>query len=354
VDNFSNKNIYTVTQPLGNVAQYSTDVIDLEYFIADITKFTVGGFFGALKFINGEFGIGYFYDGNQYATDLTKSTSRFIDVSIFDTAKIIIPEKSANKSNTHVLELDGSFINYVHEKTMISLLAKAAFKFGSGGFVIRAPEFNMTIDNFNVGITMITEKGKLLNGHFSSMYMSNRSRVGYYRQGTLLYQTQNNILSNRRRAYGLLLFFNMNPFTGTEIQVQIKQDLFTYDPYMVIKGTGYVADRVNSNNNFSYRLAFEINEKLTPLIKYARVYVEQDHGGYYPVMGSYFTSWGFRFGIDVLSKPLFWNIALEAGYVFSYIDLYDSQGNFGSLNNNIDQNDNISQIYFGIRWGYLK
>jgi hypothetical protein len=146
----------------------------------------------------------------------------------------------------------------------------------------------------------------------------------------------------------------MKPVRGASIDVAFQQDFLTWDPFMVLDGSLYVRDSVNTNNNFSYSASFSINEKLLPFIKYAKAYVNQTHGGYYPKVGNYFASWGFNAGIDVLTAPLFLNIALEAGYIFSYIDLYNSNHEFGVLNNNIDQGDNISQFYIGVRWGYLQ
>jgi hypothetical protein len=88
-----------------------------------------------------------------------------------------------------------------------------------------------------------------------------------------------------------------------------------------------------------------INEAFVSKIEFAKIYLNQIHGGYYPKGGAYLTSWGFNTRFDILTDPLFFNLAFEAGLNFLYIDLNDDNGNFGFPNNNIDAGDNLLEFF---------
>ena len=137
------------------------------------------------------------------------------------------------------------------------------------------------------------------------------------------------------------------------MDLTFRQDFLTRDPFMAFSDTGYTMDTKNRNNNFHYTLSLLMNERLFRPIKYAEIYFNQVHGGFYPKKARYLTSWGFNTGFDMMTAPLFFNIAFEAGLNFSYIDLVDEYSQWGYCNNNIDSGDNLLEFYIGIRWGFL-
>ncbi len=355
VNNYQNKNIYAVTQPLGIQSKIENDIINLNIFISDITNWYVGGLHFGLMPGNTWLGVGYYYDANQYYGTNNSDIARFINPKSMENASIKIPKRDSLKSNTHIYELNFGVTHELSENISFDLLFQFARKMGKEGFrgyVIRGPEFGMMLENYNFGISYISEKGKMLEGYFSSMYMSNRLR--YESSGdTLFYHTQNNQLSADRKSYGFTGFFRMKPFRGTAIDLSYRQDFLTRGPFTTYSDSGYIVDSTNTNNNFGYTLSLIINEKLLSKIKYAEIYFNQTHGGFYPKTGGYLASWGFNTGFHFMSAPLFFNLAFDAGLNFTYIDLYDQNSVFGVQNNNIDAGDNLIEFYIGIRWGFL-
>jgi hypothetical protein len=183
--------------------------------------------------------------------------------------------------------------------------------------------------------------------------MSNRFMYEFVSADTVHHWTQNNILNSNRKVHGITAYFKWKPFKGSAVDLTFRQDFASRDPFMYISGSEYLIDTVNTKYNFNYTLSMAINEDLVSKIKFAKVYLNQVHGGYYPKGGAYLTSWGFNTGFDMLTAPLFFNLAFEAGLNFSYIDLNDDNGNFGFPNNNIDAGDNVIEFFLGVRWGFM-
>lgn len=355
VNNYQNKNIYTVTQPLGITMQMKNNLLNFNAFFSDVTNWYVGGLHFGLTPGNAWLGVGYYYDANQYKNTLTSEISRFIEIDTIDSPSGVLPDQDSLKSNVHIYELNFGIWHKISESISLNILFQFAQKIakgGANGYVIKGPELGIEMDNFNFGLSYITETGKLLAGHFSSMYMSNRLRVQSIINDTVTYQTQNNFLSENRKSYGFILFFRVKPIKGTAIDFSFRQDFLTRYPFMDFIGSEYKVDSSNINNNFEYTLSLIMNEELWSPIKYAEIYLNQIHGGFYPKTATYFASWGFNTGFDILTAPLFLNIAFEAGLNFSYIDLYDSNLNWGFPNNNIDSGDNLLEFYVGFRWGF--
>lgn len=353
VNKFENKSIYSVTQPLGLNWLAENDAAKFNLFIADITNWNIGGLHLMIYPGNAMLGCGYYYDADLYKQLLSNKISRFIDIEKLDTIQIKVPNEDAMKSHNHIYELNFGFWHRISASTSLNLLFQFASKMGkqdAKGFVLKGPEVQIEMDQFNFGLSYITEKGKLLAGHLSSMYMSNRLRQ-FARNDSVYNYTQNNIISPHRKAFGFDLFFKMKPFKGSVIDFTFRQDFITKYPFTYLVQN--ITDSVNIKNNFALDLSMEINQELWGPIKYAQAYIKQVHGGLFPKTARYFTSWGFSTGFELLTAPLFFNLAFEAGLDFSYIDLNDQLGKWGQLNNNIDAGDNMLEFYLGIRWGYL-
>lgn len=357
VNGYQNKNIYTVTQPLGITMQYKNELIDANAFVSDISNWYVGGAHFGFTIGNTWLGCGYYYDANQYNGTLTTETSRFIDIDALEDLNGKLPDSDSVPSNNHIYEVNFGFWQQVMEDFLLDVHFQFAQKIaqdGFDGYVIRGPEVGITLKNFNFGLSYIVDKGRLLEGHLSSMYMSNRLRYEQIEADTVFYWTQNNMLSKDRKSYGFVLFFRASPFTGTAVDLSFRQDFLTRTPFTVNTGDGSVGtDSTSKKNNFTFSLSLRMNERLFDPIKYAEIYLNQTHGGFYPIGGKYLASWGFNTGFDVLTAPLFFNLAFEAGLNFTYIDLYDAGLNFGFPNNNIESGDNLLEFFVGIRWGFL-
>ena len=355
VNNYQNRNIYTVTQPLGIKMQYANELFDVHAFISDVTNWYVGGAHFGITLGSAWLGCGYYYDADQYKGTLTTETSRFINIDSVENISEKIPADSI-KSNNHIYEVNLKVWREVRENLSFDILFQFAQKIAKGGidgFVIKGPEFGITMNNFNYGLSYIAERGRLLEGHLSSMYMSNRLRYERIAADTVVYWTQNNMLSEDRKSYGIIVFFRVKPIKGTEISLSFRQDFITKTPFTEYIAGTVVTDTSSKKNNFNYTLSLIMNDKLFAPIKYGEIYFNQIHGGFYPTGGRYLASWGFNTGFDLLTAPLFFNIAFKVGLNFTYIDLYDTNLNFGFPNNNIESGDNLLEFYAGFRWGFL-
>ena len=355
VDNFRNKNKYTVTQPLGLTVQTRYEFFDINAFVSDISNFYTGGlhcsFFPGIAWA----GLGYFYDANQYNNTLTSKISRFFDIDTLNNAPTAL-EHDTITSKAHIYELDFGVSFDVAQDIAVEVIAQFARKMargGANGTVLKIPEIGVVFNNFQFGLGYIMERGKLVRGQFGPLYMSNRIMYEYTDENTVVYWTHNNTLSADRQAYGITSYFKWKPFRGTALDLSLRHDFLTRDPFMYVDEADFRVDTINTKNNFTFTLSMLMNEKLVPVIKYAKVYLNQVNGGYYPKGGTWFASWGFDTGFDMLTAPLFFNLALEAGLNFTYIDLNSASGIVGFPNNNIDTKDNLLEFYLGVRWGFM-
>lgn len=355
VNNFQNKNRYTVTQPLGLTVRTKYEFFDIKAFVSDITNWYTGGLHSSFFPGFSWFGLGYFYDANQYNNTLTPKISRFYDLdTVINVPKIL--GHDTLKSNAHIYELDFGIKFDVAQDFSVEVIAQLARKMAKGGVngsVLKAPELSAIFNNFQFGLGYIMEQGRLIEGHFSSVYMSNRLMYEFTDVNTAMYWTQNNTLSSGRKAYGITSFFKWKPYRGTALDFSFRHDFLTRTPFMYLDDSDLRVDSVNTKNNFTFALSLLMNEKLVSAIKYAKIYLNQVHGAYYPKGGTYFASWGFNTGFDILTAPLFFNLAFEAGLNFTYIDLNNEIGIFGFPNNNIDDKDNLLEFFLGARWGFM-
>ena len=81
-------------------------------------------------------------------------------------------------------------------------------------------------------------------------------------------------------------------------------------------------------------------------IRYAEIVLQQSHGRLYPPGGFPFISWTFLGSYDVITIPLFFNIAFETGGRFFYIDTGSER------NNQIQSGDFFFEARLGINWGF--
>ncbi|MBN1983080.1 MAG: hypothetical protein JW795_16220, partial [Chitinivibrionales bacterium] len=352
--NFSNKNNYIITQPLGCVTSYTTSSYSVQSFIADVSQFSIGGINVTFVPPSLWFDLGYYFDVNQYRNGLDKQNSRFILIdSIISSTPLTLPGQDSVPSAVSIGEVGAGFIHGDNEEISTKIVVNYAATVGSNnrGFVLHCPKLTIAYGKMLIGALYSVEGGKLLSGHFGPMYLSNRQRMAASGKDTVYLNTQNNILSTDRRAYGAGLSYAIAPLQGLTVEAELHHDFLTEHPFMDFINSHYVPDTINTKNNFAFRLQVSVNEQFFKPIAYARLILEQTHGGYYPKMASYFASWGFSTRLDASSSELFWNLAFEGGIYFSYLDLFTDDGTLG-LNNNIDGGDTMFEFYLGIKRGF--
>lgn len=387
VNSLYNKNIYTVTQPLGIILDLKSDAVGFDMFVSDITNWYVGGLHFDIHWGDLWIGNGYYYDANQYKTTLHTKNSRFIDVDTLEKVKHVYPTDSMlnAKSSIHIYELNFGYTHFISDDIKTKLLFQIASKMGkhhasndtvfiesdptkyvltdtkNPDYVLKGPDMRVEFNGFDFGLSYIHESGRMLERYFNQMYMSNRLRIDEITNDTIYYKTQNCMLPSQRKAYGICAFFNTNPIKGTAVALNYRQDFLTRTIYKaqyqetvnnVVTKTKDTTIYLKEKNNFSYTLKLLMNDTLFQYIKYAELFLNQIHGSYFPEGGKYFASWGFSTGLHALSAPLFFNLAFETRVLFTYLDLKNSYGKV-MFNNNIDPGDILIEFCIGIHWGFL-
>lgn len=367
VNNFKNKNDYAVTQPLGIELQAKNDKANFQAFIASITHWRVGGIHSEFYPGNSWLSLSYTYDANQYSNTLDENNSRFIPSSSFTGFNITTPTKEERKSNAHIIDVGLGHRLAFSNEMKFGMFFQYANKLGAinvnSGYIVKGPEFELTYKQFKFGLGYIQENGKLLDGYMGNMYMSNRFRFIDNSGDSLKITTfdhlnevnnLDNEINNSKTSYGLFFSISASIVNGFNASLSGKTDFLNRTSYKDSTDEGL--DTILNNNpvNFSYKLSLQIDEKLTKYIKYGEIYLLQENGSYYPNGASIFASWSFEAGLNLQTAPLIFNLALDLGYKFSYIDISNQSGSWGILNNSIDANDALSEFYIGIRWGYTR
>jgi hypothetical protein len=345
VNNFCNKGINDLYHPLGlNTKVKIIDNILINAFLSDLSQPVLGGLYFKFSPSLYEFGAGYYFDFNQYST-FENERNRFVSFSTTDSIF------KASPSNLQIYEFDFG-VNIVSSYDMdMNLYFEFAQKLfnGGDGFVLRMPTFQVDMEKTCFGGGLVFESGRLPISQFSPFYLSNRQRIIRNNDqtesiDTLL--TQNTILSKKRQAAGISIFYKTNPWKGSAIDFSLQQNIKERNSFVVFRQDSTDTSRDASIPDFSFNLKFSADEKLLHFMKFADIYIRQTHGALYPSQGTYFNSWGFESGFDAVTMPFFLNMAFTAGGKFYYFDN-------GLQNNTIDSGDMIFEFYAGLRWGFL-
>jgi hypothetical protein len=349
VDHFSSANIYSVLRPLGLRVNVNLSDIHIRGFIADVSNGRVGGLHASLTPGLAAFGVGIYYDANQQVTELERDHSRFIAMP--QPGENSFRDPGSAKGNARIYELNLGFDLVDTWEARIGLRFNFAQKFidaRTDGIVATLPGAYAEWRRVKLDATIYVETQRMLFGQFHSFYMSNRQRLVYNPEnGITTMWTQNNTLSRKRTAQGFRLRFSANPFRGSDLDLFYTQGLGTRVPF-----TQFENDSTYTKNDFSFGIAFRMNELLFAPISYGEFILQQIHGGYFPGGGVPFGSWGFETILNVTSIPLRFNIALEGGLRLAYIDLDVGVPSDQKFNNNIDAGDLLFELFLGARWGF--
>lgn len=337
VDDFNAKNPYSLFHPLGLQGQIQTGEFSGRVFIADVSSFSIGGLHVLYEPGIYHFGAGFFYDAQQYQKPTNKSIYRFDTLLVAD-------------STAHVLDPDGMDAFIYQADLAVNLImeydffASVAVEFAqkisgasTDGFVLRAPTLSFNWTGMFLKLGLLLENGRLIQGQFHSFYMSNRARVisGDLRPDTLL--TQNTILSKSKSDGRLECGFGINWPKGAEIKIDLSPTFFNRHPL--------AADPSANMSGVDFQLSFTVSDSFYKPIKYGSIYFGQTRTDLYP---SYvpMPSWGFLAGLDLITKPLFYNIGVTANIEFYFLDLT-------KYNNVVDPGtDNVFDISIGLWRGF--
>jgi hypothetical protein len=386
VDHFTNVNPYSVYRPLGLYGRYDSWFVDAQLFMADAANFKIGGAHLTLEPGGARIGAGYYFDFNKNDRIIDSGDERFVELPARQTTTIT-PGATEGR-NTQIVELgldvdivDGSdvgarvsfafaqkfskrvlgtpFLPPVPLDTGRAVNAADSAYFDSlsdwqtgegilDGAVVRGPALTVEFANMRVGVGSVFEYGRLIDGYFDATYPTNRLRTRTVGDTTYLWPLTD-VLSSSRRVNGVELFYGISFVPGTVLDLAFRHD---YNTHRVFADTVFTAG-ADPGNNFALSLSFAMDERVIPAIKYAECYLRQSNGTYFPPTGTYFASWGLEAGLDVLTAPLLWSIALEAGVEFYYLDLGGDGTSGTGFNNQIDEGDRVIEFRVGMKRGFL-
>ncbi len=337
VNRFTNYNPYLSYPATGFTALAKTNGLVAQFFLADVTRFSVGGLHASYSADVYRAGIGFFFDGNQLESAIRNDDYHFVAIPKPADSLIVAQKVIELEVGMDILSLDEITL------TLLGTLARSAFK-PVTGTVWRLPALSVAYKGVEFGAGFINESGQLAYAHMHSFYMSNRLRVDS--TGTR-FTTQNLMLSRKRMSTGYDVFLRFNPFKGSSFDATFRQEIRVDSVY-----AGKEADSSLNVPGISFTLAFMLNKKAIPALSFARLYLNQEHTSLYPPKGALFSSWGFRAGLDLTTMPLFANISLSAGVQFGMLDVSDGAGNL-NFNNRVDAGDISTSFYISGMWGFL-
>jgi hypothetical protein len=349
VNRFSNFDPNRLFNPPGFKGQlHLFDKLDIKAFIGDLTLPLYGGAYASYDLLTYRIGAGFYFDANQYTERLNTKNLKY---STYSRPSNYTPDPKRNISNLNVYEVNFEAEIAAVYDIRVKLLLEFAQKLqnGNDGYIARIPTLLFDINKMSFGGGFLMETGRLVTSQFNSLYISNRSHLKYAElkgnPDTLF--TQSTYLSQNRKATGIALLYKANPLKGMDIDVQYKQDLFSDDALNLIQADSTGDSSVDVNGDFTIFLKCKINDTLVPFIKYAEIFLEQTHGKLYPYNGKLFASWGTQIGFFLLTRPLLFNMAFEAGGTLLYIDTGYK------LNNSIESNESVFELFLGLQWGFL-
>jgi hypothetical protein len=310
VNGFCNTDPYALFQPLGFYGEYGKNDFGAQVYIADISRFSIGGVYCEYRPTTYCFGAGYFFDAQQFQKVSPTANSRYKIRP--DSVTVTLDSSSIN---AHIYELNFSYYPVFHDDFQIEILADFAQKFKSNstdGFVLNVPTMKVVWEKIQFKAGFTTEAGRLINGQFNSYYMANRWRVGKTPGGDTL-STLNTMLSDKRSSVGVHLDFSGTLYKGTEIAFFLRQNIREQHTFSM--------DTVASSPGTDLGLSLRVNEQLLKYIRYGEFFVRQEHSGLYPPHSSLFSSWEFSLGVSVLTLPLYAGIALDTDFSLGFLDL---------------------------------
>lgn len=346
VNDFTNEDPREIFHPIGVKGQVQFSEIGIKAFLSDVTNPQIGGIYFSMEPSMYSLGLGYYFDLNQHKNRDNSGNFRYFKQPSSGTT--LIPDPQEDISNAHIYEFDFSSDIISNHKMKLRLSFELAQKLQpqNDGLILRMPTVYCSFNRTGLGLSFIGETGRLMSHQFDSHYLLNRYRIKSASTSDTLI-TQNNYLSNDRRAMGFQMSFNSNPFKGIDIDFKYRQDFLGKHQIRLIQTDSTGDSSIDVSGDFSYKLMCRFNNELIPFLKYGDLYIQQFHGKTLPAGGKLIYSWGTEFGGYLLTKPLFLNTAVEAGVKALFMD------NIDNLNNAAEPEDMLWEFYAGLQIGFL-
>jgi hypothetical protein len=333
VSGFSNRNPYCLFQPLGLLGAFAANDLTGQAFIADITQFSIGGVRVEYAPTLYRFGVGYFFDADQFQKISPQENNR---IKLRPDSLIVNPDSASLGLSIYEFDFAWDILLAEDFQTTVGAdFAQRLISTGTDGFVFNMPRISLNWNRMKFETAIVTESGRLIEGQFNSFYMANRWSTFHSSLGDTLV-TQNSILSPNRICHGLKLSFAINPHKGAMFEVTLRQN--------VIEHNTFSNDATKAKVGTDFSLSFCMNDSLFKPIRFGELYVRQEHSGLYPPHSSLFSSWEFSIGAAVVTHPLYYGISIDAGLSFCLLDM--------NFNNRIDPGEGMLDFSIGLSKGF--
>jgi hypothetical protein len=334
VDHYENRNPYSLFQPLGLYGKAGLAFgLTADGFVSDVSDFSVGGLFVSYQPGSFRIGVGYYYDLSQTQPMHLQGDGRF--VAIRDTTP------ATKDPAVHIVQGSLSVDLVSRQDLTAQLSAEVAGRVHNPGhgLVLRLPAFDASFSHVDCRLALVVESGQLISRQLNWFYPTNRYRVIADSSGAVSFLTQDGALSPDRQTGAVEASFSANPHKGADLRLTLKHD--------VVARYTTPGDSASRRLDYDYDVRVVLNDSLLFFVKYAEFVLGNAHGSTYPATGRYTSSWGFRGGIHVLTTPLLYNIAVQAGFDYYLLDI-DSPPN-----GRVDPGDRIMEASVGLRWGFM-
>lgn len=349
IDGFRNSHPGVIYRTAGLHAQAKyKNYVGVNAFINNVADPQVGGVYLGFEPSSYYIGLGYAFDLDQQKNLIDRNNFRYSPSVYHDS----IPEGD-DCADVHVFEAslgsDLAFNYQLKSRIFVEYAQKINFENGKNKFdgaLLRAPYFYTELMRNYFAFSMYLESGRLTGSQFSRFYMQHRNFI--YTDslsGRKTIESVNSVLSRKRRAIGFSIEYGTNPVKGLDLSVKLSQNLKERNTFTIKTDSADTA--VDGRLNYSLYLSCSINDSLLKFIRYAGIYACGANGTYYPRERNPLVAWQSEAGIDILSNPIVFNVALESRLRYFYCE------NSKTVDNHINSTEHVIEWYIGLIWSFL-
>ncbi len=289
----------------------------LGLFFQNLLRPKIGGMNLTLSPDVYQFILGYYYDADQYDIFKEENYSRLHSAAAPET--LLYRHSNQQRSAIHIFETGLETELFVTFTAVLRTSFEYSWLYHNGkkrGHVFRAPSFSFDWNGIHAGIGIVTESGRMLSQQFGHSYMKNRAHLftDFINEGPDTIVSQNMQLASGRSTQGVLIDFRMNPFPGSSVEAYIKHD------YKSRSDSTRNDSSFKIMPDFTFDINFSVDETVLPFLRYASIFLRQQNGTHFPGGSSYFKSLSFESGLELMTTPLIFGIALSTNGRFQFLN----------------------------------
>ncbi len=341
--NFDNNRIF---QPIGIAGEVKySSIFDASGFIADVTDPALGGFYIKSSPSIYTFGVGCYFDANQYGHTSDTDDLRFTRQWPSSSATYYTGPGRAGVADYEV-DLGATIASWYDFSSRVFVdYAQNRSGGGDDGDIYRMPDIELNWPGTSLSFGLMLETGTIISDEFDQSYYSRRA---FFKGDTVF--TENTVLDRNRFARTLFVNFAKNIARGVDLNAGYTLVFGSDNPYAGQFDTASPGNgRSVSSNDYSFNVRLSLNQEALPFITYASVYAFQNHAELFPASGGFMSSWNSEAGFEFMTQPIFSSVSLQGGARYFYVD----KGPFPNENDVIDPGEGVWDLSLGLVWSIL-